>query len=146
MCAYELMQLILGWKLLHFTRQLFMQTPNCNCNQNQAIWIFNFIFSTKSGKCFEVFIFIVCARCTIKCIHAVSNKQRRKYIENESLWRFVLAVALITSFMMALAFLRVKQAKQQKHSMGKLKAKKFIVAWDFFLLREWKTRLDQSEW
>lgn len=70
-CACVL-QLILGWyaihsKLLHSRPGFvgsFMQTPKCN--QNQAIWIFNFVFfslsveSVKWGKCFDVgWVFIV---------------------------------------------------------------------------------------
>lgn len=110
---------------------VFMQTPKCN--QNQPIWIFNFIFfscfaslflfrTAKSGKSFNVDEFsfsLYTIWCTIYAFmrllaqifhfhQAKVETKRRKRIENESLWLFVRLLADCISFMMALVFFPVQ--------------------------------------
>jgi hypothetical protein len=118
-CVRMLMQLILRLDMLaasrwlHSLRSLFMQTPNCN--QNCAIWSFLFAPSAKSGKqffCRMSFHFPSLYAILYAFVRFSSNESVG--IENESLWRFVLA--LITSFMMALAF-SARQSEEKKRSI-----------------------------
>jgi hypothetical protein len=124
-----LMQLILrvdmlaASRWLHSLRSLFMQTPNCN--QNRAIWSFLFAPSAKSGKCFCWMSFHFPSLYAVSYAFVRFSSNESVGIENESLWRFVLA--LITSFMMALAFSARQSEEKTEHSMGKLKAQSLLL-------------------